>query len=291
METNVLDWLEATAAACPDKAAFLDEDSAVTFADVRREARVIGTAAAKRRAGQKKRGSGLPFWIHGKTLVLGGICCGTALFAASAAQQMVIGTTRTATAGFMTALYVVLVPVAGVFLGSRPGIKLWCCVAVSVVGLYLLCLAGRDTLSLTGGEWQLLLCALLFTLQILVVNHFSPKLDGIQLSFAQFLMVAVLSTIFMFVFEAPTIDQFRSAAVSIAYCGIMSSGVAFTLQIVAQRDLDPTIASLAMCLESVFSALAGWLILGETLSATELCGCALMFGAIVASQLPEKKRA
>lgn len=244
-----------------------------------------------RRAGQKKRGSGLPFWIHGKTLVLGGICCGTALFAASAAQQMGIGTTSTAKAGFMTALYVVLVPVAGVFLGSRPGIKLWCCVAVSVVGLYLLCLAGRDTLSLTGGEWQLLLCALLFTLQILVVNHFSPKLDGIQLSFAQFLMVAVLSTIFMFVFEAPTIDQFRSAAVSIAYCGIMSSGVAFTLQIVAQRDLDPTIASLAMCLESVFSALAGWLILGETLSATELCGCALMFGAIVASQLPEKKRA
>ena len=226
-----------------------------------------------------------------RDLLVGGLCCGTALFAASAAQQMGIGTTSTAKAGFMTALYVVLVPVAGVFLGSRPGIKLWCCVAVSVVGLYLLCLAGRDTLSLTGGEWQLLLCALLFTLQILVVNHFSPKLDGIQLSFAQFLMVAVLSTIFMFVFEAPTIDQFRSAAVSIAYCGIMSSGVAFTLQIVAQRDLDPTIASLAMCLESVFSALAGWLILGETLSATELCGCALMFGAIVASQLPEKKRA
>jgi len=139
-----------------------------------------------RRAGQKKRGSGLPFWIHGKTLVLGGICCGAALFAASAAQQMGIGTTSTAKAGFMTALYVVLVPVAGVFLGSRPGIKLWCCVAVSVVGLYLLCLAGRDTLSLTGGEWQLLLCALLFTLQILVINHFSPKLDGIQLSFVQF---------------------------------------------------------------------------------------------------------
>ena len=227
-----------------------------------------------------------------RLLLTAGLCCGTLLFAASAAQQ--IGITlnpSTAKAGFLTAMYVVLVPVCGVFLGRRPGVKLWCCVAVSVVGLYLLCLAGRDTLSLTGGEWQLLLCALLFTLQILVVNHFSPKLDGIQLSFAQFLMVAVLSTIFMFVFEAPTIDQFRSAAVSIAYCGIMSSGVAFTLQIVAQRDLDPTIASLAMCLESVFSALAGWLILGETLSATELCGCALMFGAIVASQLPEKKRA
>ncbi len=157
--------------------------------------------------GKKKRGSGLPFWIHGKTLVLGGICCGTALFAASAAQQMGIGTTSTAKAGFMTALYVVLVPVAGVFLGSRPGIKLWCCVAVSVVGLYLLCLAGRDTLSLTGGEWQLLLCAFLFTAQILLVNHFSPKLDGIQMSFAQFFVVAVLSTVFMFVFETPTLAR------------------------------------------------------------------------------------
>ena len=244
-----------------------------------------------RRAGQKKQGGAQPFWQNSKTLVWGAVCCGTALFAASAAQQMGIGTTSTAKAGFMTALYVVLVPVAGVFLGRRPGVKLWCCVAVSVVGLYLLCLAGRDTLSLTGGEWQLLLCAFLFMLQILLVNHFSPQLDGIQLSFAQFFVVAILSTVFMFIFESPTPDQFRGAAVSIAYCGIMSSGVAYTLQIVGQKDLDPTIASLAMCLESVFSALAGWLILGETLSATELCGCALMFGAIVASQLPERKKA
>ena len=118
----------------------------------------------------------------------------------------------------------------------------------------------------------------------------SPKLDGIQLSFVQFFVVSVLSTIFAFVFEAPSPDQFRAAAVSIAYCGIMSSGVAYTLQIVGQKALDPTIASLAMCLESVFSALAGWLILGETLSTTELCGCGLMFAAIVASQLPDKKK-
>ncbi len=231
------------------------------------------------------RGSG-----EQEVLVKGGIFCGAALFAASAAQQMGIGTTSTAKAGFMTALYVVLVPVTSIFFGSRPGVKLWGCVVVSVVGLYLLCLAGRDTLSLTGGEWQLLLCAALFTLQIMLVNHFSPQLDGIQLSFMQFLVVSVLSTVFMFAFETPTVEQFRGAAVSIAYCGIMSSGVAYTLQIVGQKELDPTIASLAMCLESVFSALAGWLILGETLSATELCGCVLMFGAIVASQLPEKKR-
>ena len=244
-----------------------------------------------RRSGQKRRGSGLPFGLHGKTLALGGVSCGTALFAASAAQQFGIGTTSTAKAGFMTALYVVIVPIASIFFGSRPGLKMWGCVAASVVGLYLLCLAGRGSLSLTGGEWQLLLCAFLFSLQIMLVNHFSPKLEGIQLSFVQFFTVAVLSTIFMFIFETPTPDQFRDAAISVAYCGIMSSGVAYTLQIVGQKELDPTIASLAMCLESVFSALAGWLILGETLSATELCGCVLMFAAIVASQLPEKKKA
>ena len=245
---------------------------------------------AVRRVGQRRAGRRLPFWLHGKTLAVGGALCGVALFAASAAQQMGIGTTSTAKAGFMTALYVVLVPVCGIFLGSRPGPKLWACVAVSVVGLYLLCLAGRDSLALTGGEWQLLLCAFLFTLQILLVNHFSPRLDGIQLSFAQFFTVSVLSTVFMFVFEQPTPEQFAGAAVSVLYCGIMSSGVAYTLQIVGQQELDPTIASLAMCLESVFSALAGWLVLGQTLSDTELAGCVLMFAAIVVSQLPDKKR-
>ena len=219
-------------------------------------------------------------------LVKGGIFCGAALFAASAAQQMGIGTTSTAKAGFMTALYVVLVPVTSIFFGRRPGVKLWGCVVVSVVGLYLLCLAGRDTLSLTGGEWQLLLCAALFTLQIMLVNHFSPQLDGIQLSFMQFLVVAVLSTVFMFAFETPTVEQFRGAAVSIAYCGIMSSGVAYTLQILGQRDLNPAIASLIMCLESVFSALGGWMLLHQNLSAREVFGCVLIFAAVVLAQLP-----
>lgn len=243
-----------------------------------------------RRIGQRRQGVRLPFWLHGKTLALGGALCGIALFAASAAQQMGIGTTSTAKAGFMTALYVVLVPVCGIFLGQRPGAKLWVCVAVSVIGLYLLCLAGRDSLSLTGGEWQLLLCAFLFTLQILLVNHFSPQLDGIQLSFVQFFTVSVLSTVFMFALEHPTPEQFAGAAVSVLYCGIMSSGVGYTLQIVGQKELDPTIASLAMCLESVFSALAGWIILGQTLSGSELAGCVLMFAAIVASQLPDRPR-
>jgi len=236
------------------------------------------------------RGKGHPVWQQPRTLVRGGLLCGVALFAASAAQQMGVGTTSTAKAGFLTALYVVLVPVAGVLFGRRPGLKLWGCVAASVAGLYLLCMAGRDTLSLTGGEWQLLLCAVLFAAQIMLVDHFSPRLDGVQLSLCQFFTTAVLSTVCMLAFETPTVEQLAGAAVSIVYCGIFSSGVGFTLQIVGQKDLDPTIASLAMCLESVFSALAGWIILHQTLSATELAGCALMFAAIVASQLPDRKK-
>ena len=201
-----------------------------------------------RRVNQRRKGVRVPFFLQRKTLVIGGLCCGTALFAASVAQQMGIPGTTTAKAGFLTALYVVLVPVCGIFVGKKPGVKLCCCVAASVFGLYLLCMAGHDSLSLSGSEWLLLLGALLFTGQILLVNHFSPKLDGIQLSFAQFFVVSVFSTVGMFLFEQPTVQQFRDAAVSILYCGIMSSGVAYTLQIEGERDLDPTIASVTMCL-------------------------------------------
>lgn len=243
-----------------------------------------------RRLLDRRAGSRRPFWVAPRTLVKGGVLCGVMLFAASAAQQMGIGTTGTAKAGFLTALYVVLVPVCGMFFGRRPGIKLWICVGVSLAGLYLLCLAGRGSLSLTGGEWQLLLCALLFTFQIMLVDRFSPRLDGVQLSFAEFLTTAVLSTVFMVAFEQPTMAQLAGAAVSIAYCGIFSSGVAYTLQILGQKDLDPTIASLAMCMESVFSAVAGFFVLGQVLTVPETIGCCLMFAAIVAAQLPERKR-
>lgn len=235
------------------------------------------------------RAAGEPYWLAPQTLIRGGLMCGTVLFAASAAQQMGVGTTSTAKAGFLTALYVVLVPVCGVFLGRRPRPGLWVCVGLSVAGLYLLCLAGRDTLALTGGEWQLLLCAALFTGQIMAVDRYSPRLDGVQLSLAQFLVVAVLSTLAAVLLEGfdPAVLAAQPAAAwgSVAYCGILSSGVAYTLQIVGQKDLDPTIASLAMCLESVWSAVGGWVALGQALSPTELTGCILMFAAIVGSQL------
>lgn len=247
-----------------------------------------GLMLARRRLG---RGDAPAPRSDRRALLLGGSLCGVMLFAASAAQQLGIETTTTAKASFLTALYVVLVPVLGVFAGKRPGLRIWVCVAASVAGLYLLCMAGHDTLSLSGGEWQLLLCSLLFSFQILLVDRYSPRVDGIALSFMQFFATAVLSTGFMLLLEQPTWQQLCGAAVSIAYCGILSSGVAYTLQIVGQRALDPAIASMAMCLESVFGALAGWAVLGQALSATELAGCCLMFAAILGAQLPDRRAA
>lgn len=219
------------------------------------------------------------------TALRGGVLCGIFLFAASAAQQMAVGEVSTAKASFLTALYVVLVPVCGIFLGRRPDRRIWLCVAASVAGLYLLCMAGHDTLSLTVSELKLLLCALLFAVQIMLVGHYSPKVDGVLLSLYQFLTTSVLSTVFMFLTEHPDWQQIKGVGIAILYCGILSSGVGYTLQIIGQRGLDPTIASLAMCLESVFGALAGWALLGQKLSPVEIAGCLLMFAAIVGSTL------
>lgn len=220
-------------------------------------------------------------------LLLGALIWGTAFVAQSVGSGYVGPYTFLAARSWLACAFLIVLVV---FFGRRPGVKLGICACISLAGLYLLCLAGHDTLTLTGGEWMLLLCSLLFAFQIMLVDHYSPRLDGVQLSFAEFFATAVLSTIFMFVFETPTFAQIQGAAVSIAYCGILSSGVAYTLQIVGQKELDPTIASMAMCMESVFSALAGWLILGQTLSGVELAGCALMFAAIIGAQIPEKVR-
>lgn len=256
-----------------------------------------GKGAENQRAGRQGTESQGPaqkklsLWKEPKQLAIGGTLCGAFLFLASAAQQMGIGSTgSTAKAGFLTALYVVMVPIIQRFSGKKSGVKLWVCVGVSLVGLYLLCLAGKDSLILTGGEWQLLLCALLFAFQIIAVGIYSPRVDVIQLSFAEFFVTAILSTIFMIVKEAPAAEQLRAAAGAVAYCGILSSGIGYTLQIIGQRNLDPTVASLAMCLESVFSALGGFLILHQSLSMQELIGCTLMFAAIVGAQLPEKRK-
>ena len=225
-----------------------------------------------------------------KALLLGGLACGTALCAASAAQQAAITmNASTAKAGFITAMYVVLVPVFGVFLRRRCGAQVWFCVAVSVAGLYLLCMQGGFG-GVGRADWLLLACAALFSVQILLVDHFSPLVDGVRLSCLEFLVVAVQSTLCMLLFEQPTWAALAANAVPVLYCGVFSSGVAYTLQILAQKDLDPAVASIAMCLESVFSALGGWLILGQTLTLREGAGCALIFGAVVLAQLPLGRR-
>ena len=221
-----------------------------------------------------------------KLLLKAGLMCGTLLFLASAAQQLGITLDpSTAKAGFLTAMYVVLVPVFGLFLGRRGSAQLWVSMVVAVLGLYLLCMKNGFG-SIESSDWVLLSCAVLFSFQIMAVDHFAPQVDGVRLSLLQFFVVAVESTVAAFLFEAPTAAQFAENALPIFYCGVLSSGVAYTLQILGQQDLNPAIASLIMCLESVFSALGGWLLLHQNLSAREVFGCVLIFAAVVLAQLP-----
>lgn len=217
--------------------------------------------------------------------VIGGICCGTALFAASNFQQFGISYTTVGKAGFITALYVVIVPILGLFFRKKVSFVVWISVVLSVIGLYLLCMT-ENSFALSFGDLLVLICAVLFSIHILVIDYFSPKGDGVVMSCIQFLVCGLLSGVMMLLFETPDLSSILAAKVPILYAGVMSCGVAYTLQIVGQKDMNPTVASLILCLESVVSALAGWLILHEALSARELAGCFLMFLAIVLAQLP-----
>jgi drug/metabolite transporter (DMT)-like permease len=219
-----------------------------------------------------------------KKHIFGGIVCGSLMFLASFLQQVGIAYTTTAKAGFLTAMYVVLVPIISMLAGKFPGKKIWICVALSVMGLYFLCM--KRGIGFSYGDLLMLASALCFALQILAVNHFSAVTDGIRLSQMQMMTAAIIASFFMIFGEHPTWAQIRPAFGAIAFAGIMSSGVAYTLQIIGQKDLNPTIASLAMSLESVFSAIGGWLLLHQELSGRELFGCALMFAAIILSQIP-----
>lgn len=225
-----------------------------------------------------------------KTLVIGGICCGIALGVASLFQQVGIQYTTVGKAGFITALYIVIVPILGIFFHKKVGLKIWVSVVIAIVGLYLLCMTGSFTLQ--WGDFLILICALCFSCHILVIDHFSPKVDGVQMSCIQFFTAAVLSTVAMlFVEGVPTVQDVLLSWIPVLYCGVMSSGVAYTLQIIGQKGVNPTIASLVLSLESVIAVLAGWVILGQNMSSREILGCVLMFGAIILAQLPDKKPA
>lgn len=221
-----------------------------------------------------------------KTLILGGICCGVLLAVASSLQQIGLIYTSAGKAGFITALYILIVPLLGLVIGKKVGIKVWIGVALAVAGMYCLCITEGFTIA--KGDILVMICAVVFSFHILVIDYFSPKVDGVKMSCIQFWVCGILCAIPMFLTETPQIDQILAAWLPIAYAGILSCGVAYTLQIVAQKNVDPTVASLLLSLESVFAVLAGGLILHESLSVKEAVGCALVFAAIILAQLPEK---
>ncbi len=222
-----------------------------------------------------------------KTLVKGGICCGVVLFLASNAQQIGIQYTNVGKAGFITALYIVMVPIAGIFLKKKCSRLVWTAVAIALVGFYLLSV--KDGFILETADICLLVSSFLFTIHILVIDYFSPKTDGVKMSCIQFLVCGVLSGIVMLVVESPDINSILAAWKPIGYAGVFSCGVAYTLQIVGQKNYNPTIASLILSLESVFAVLAGWLILNQEMSPRELAGCVLIFAAIILAQVPVGK--
>lgn len=223
-----------------------------------------------------------------KTLITGGICCGVMLCIASNFQQFGISFTTVGKAGFITAMYILIVPILGLFMKKKPGLQVWLGVVLAVMGLYLLCMTS-ESFSLSKGDFLVLICAGFFSLHILIIDYFSPKVDGVRMSCIQFLVCGILSMVMAFIFETPEVSVILSGWLPILYAGVLSCGVAYTLQIVGQKNMDPTVASLILSLESVFSVLAGWLILNQTLSLRELSGCVLMFLAIILAQLPQKK--
>ena len=207
---------------------------------------------------------------------------------ASSLQQIGIQYTTTGKAGFVTAFYIVIVPVLGIFLHKKISGNVWIAVALALLGLYFLCMT--ESFTIGKGDIYIFACAFVFSIQILMVDHFAPKVDGVKLSCLEFLVSGLLSLFFMFSLERPTLSGILAAGIPILYAGVLSCGVAYTFQILGQRDSNPAIASLIMSLESTFSVLAGWLLLHETLSTREAIGCIFMFAAILLAQLPEKKK-
>ncbi|MCR5650095.1 MAG: DMT family transporter [Lachnospiraceae bacterium] len=216
-----------------------------------------------------------------------GAVCGFFLFTASAAQQIGIADTTTAKAGFITAMYVVLVPLICRAAGIPIPQKIWFCVLLTAAGLYFLCLT--ENLTYDRGDPLIVLCALLFAFQIISVNHYASRTEPVLIAWFEFFVTAVLSSICMFIFEDTAKEALLAGMPSILFSGLLSSAVAYTLQIVAQKNIHPTVASIIMSLESVFAALAGFVVLHEALTLRELSGCLMIFAAIIISQLPQRK--
>ncbi len=223
-----------------------------------------------------------------KQLIEGGIVCGILLFFANCFQQTGIQYTTVGKAGFITTFYIIIVPLIGLFFKKYCGILTWIGVVIALAGLYFLCITQK--LTIQRGDALILCCSVLYAGQILTIDHYNPFVDGVKMSCIQFLTGGVLGAVFMFLFENPSVAMILSAAGPILYTGIMSTGVGYTLQIVGQKGLNPTVAALILSLESVFSALSGYVFLHQVLTTRELIGCVLMFIAIVLAQLPDIRR-
>lgn len=219
-----------------------------------------------------------------KALLVGGVLCGVILFIASSLQQFGMVYTTAGKGGFITALYIVLVPIVGLFLGRRVRPILWLCVALATAGLYLLSVG--EGWSIGKGDLLVLLCAFGFTAHILLIDHFSPRVDGVKLACIQFFVCGLLSTPLMLIFETLDWANIFGCWLPLLYAGVMSCGVAYTLQIVGQKQTEPAIASLILSLESTFALLAGIMLLQERITGTEALGCLIMFIAITLAQLP-----
>ena len=229
---------------------------------------------------------GTPEKINKRKLIWGSVSCGIFLSLATNMQQLGMGGTSAGKAGFITALYIVIVPILGLFLKKRFGLKVWISVLIATVGLYFLCMTEKLTIS--PSDFYVLICAVFFSVHILVIDAFTKDVPGILLSLGQFIVVTLISGIGMIFFESPTADGIIKCILPTLYVGVFSSGVAYTLQIISMKGANPTTVSLLLSLESVFSVLGGAVILSEVLSCREYVGCVLMFVAVILSQLPEK---
>lgn len=245
---------------------------------------VIALASRLRSGAQPEEAAPAP----GKKALFGwGAACGLLLGGATLLQQAGMQTASAGKAGFLTALYIVIVPVLGIFLGRRPGLKVWMGVVLALVGAYLLSVKGGA--GIASGDLLVIASAVVFSLHILVIDSVPAGMDGVRLSCVQFLVAGAFALVLALFLETFTWRDILSAWVPLLYTGVVSSGVGYTLQILGQRTVNPTVACLILSLESVFAALAGWAILGQALSLRELFGCALVFVAVILAQLPRKK--
>ncbi len=226
---------------------------------------------------------------NNKSLLIGGTVCGLVLFVASTFQQYGLKSTSPGNGGFITAMYILIVPVLGLFVKKKVSFRMWVCIAVAITGMFFLCF--KDNSMVVGkGDILVMLCAVVFSFHILAVDKYASFLDGIKLSCLQFFVCSFASFIMMLIFDSPSVSAIKSALPMILYAGIGSCGIGYTLQVVGQKYTKPVVASLIMSLESVFAVIAQIVIMGTLPSPREALGCLLMFGAIIVSQVPEKSK-